>query len=455
MRNYLSRAKSRKMKLSPTQFIFFSFIVLILIGAVLLDLPIATRSHESVGFLTALFTSTSAVCITGLIAVPTNLTWSPFGQWLILAMIQVGGLGFMSIATLLALFIGRKISLRERLTIQESLSEFSLSGMVRTLKAILLATLIIESIGALILSARLIPLYGISGGIYRGIFHSVSAFCNAGFDIFGTAVDPYSSLTTFYDDPVILLTISALIIVGGLGFIVWKDLFTQKRFSFYRLHTKVVLLTTLFLLISGTLLFLFLEYNNPLTLQGMSWPAKILNAFFQSVSSRSAGFNSFPMEDMSELSKLLTVILMFIGAASGSTGGGVKVTTFSVLLFTVIASLRGNDDVNILRNRIPRHIVLKSLTLVTMGFVLVLLTTAIIMFNQHASFINSVFEATSAVGTAGLTTGLTPQLNVVSRLVLIVMMFIGRVGLLTAALALRNREHNLPYRYPEGKITVG
>ncbi len=363
----------------------------------------------------------------------------------------------MSIATLFALFIGRKISLTERLTIQESLNEFSLSGMVRTFKTIIFATFVIEGIGAIILSTRLIPIYGIGNGIFKSIFHSISAFCNAGFDIFGSTDHPYASLTSFYNDPIVVLTLSLLIILGGLGFIVWKDITILKEFSAYRLHTKVVLIATAILLISGTALFLLFEHNNPGTFQAMSWPDKILNAFFQSVTSRSAGYNTFHIADMTDLSKFLTVILMFIGAASGSTGGGVKVTTISVIIFAIIATIKGSDDVNILRRRVPRHIVMKAFALSMLGLVSVSLTTGIIMFNQRINFLDSLFEAVSAFGTVGLSTGLTPDLGIISQLIIIALMFIGRVGLLTAAIALgvRHTNHKEPYRYPEGKITVG
>lgn len=440
---------------SPTQIIVLGFVILISAGTFLLNLPVAARSGKSVGFVDALFTSTSASCITGFVVLDTNSTWSHFGQIVILLLIQVGGLGIMSAATLFTMFLGRHIGIKERLTIQESLNEFSLSGMVRTLKNIVVATIIIEIIGAFILSFRLIPMYGFSDGLAKSIFHSVSAFCNAGFDLFGTEEEHFVSLLSFQKDPLVILTVSFLIIVGGLGFIVWKDIFINKHFRRYILHTKVVLALTAILTLAGMILTFIFEYNN--TLSGLPLPSKLLNAYFHSVSSRTAGFNTFSIADMTEISKFTTIILMFIGAAPGSTGGGIKVTTFSVIIFTVISSIKGSEEVNMFKRGIPVTIIMKSISIIILSLGVVFTTTMILMINNEGSFLNCLYESTSAFGTVGIATGITPNLNTVSKIAIMITMFMGRIGPLSVAIALamRRKKTQQLFKYPEGRITVG
>lgn len=441
---------------SPTQIIVGGFIILILAGAILLTLPISASS-ERASFIDALFTATSAACVTGLIVKDTNTFWSPFGKTVIISLIQIGGLGIMSLSTIFSIILRRKIGVKERLTIQESISETSLSGIVRTIKNIIIATFIIESIGAALLSTQFIPRFGIVHGIIKSYFHSISAFCNAGFDLLSQGGAKFVSLVPYQDNFIILLTISGLIITGGMGFIVWKDIFNNRKLSKLSLHTKVVLLASTVLIISGTVLFLLLEWNNSETLGSMSIRHKILNAFFASVTPRTAGFNSINIAEMSDASNFLTIILMFIGAAPGSTGGGIKVTTFSVILFTLVSSIKGNNDVNIMKRHIPVSIIFKSISIAVISFSIIVITTMILNLNNEGTFLECLYEATSAFGTVGLTAGITPKLETSSKIIVLLTMFLGRVGPLSAAIAFTQKQlkRSELYKYPEGRITVG
>lgn len=455
--NVKNREKTRLPHFSPLHAIAIGFATLIILGAILLFMPISTNSGQSVNFIDALFTATSAVCVTGLVVFDTNVVWSAFGQTVIIILIQVGGLGIMSVATLFSLFLGRRIGLKERLAIQESLNEFSLTGIVRIFKNILIGALAIEITGALILSTKLIPLYGFSKGLGKSVFHSISAFCNAGFDLFGSLGNEFVSLTGFNQDPVILFTISFLIIIGGLGFIVWKDTLSNRNFSNFMLHTKVVLLTTLILITAGTILLYIFEYNNPETLKNLPISSKIINAFFHSVTPRTAGFNSISIGGLTEPSKLLTILLMFIGGASGSTAGGIKVTTFSIIIFATLSYIKGNSDVNLFNRKVPETVIKKSISIITLSVVLIFITTIVLLINKEGTFIQVLFESVSAFGTVGLSTGITPNLNIISKLQIIITMFFGRIGPLSAAIIISTGQgpKNLPYKFPEGKIGVG
>lgn len=457
LKNIWNKGKAKTPHLSPTQTIVLGFALFILLGACLLNLPLVTRSGHSVGFTNALFTSTSAVCVTGLVVVDTNTTFNLFGQIVIIGLIQLGGLGIMFLSTMFSLLIGRRMGLKERLTIQESINLTTLSGVVRILTKILIAALVIEGIGALILSTRLIPLFGVSSGIFKSIFHAVSSFCNAGFDIFGSPGKEYVSLIPFQNDPVIVLTIGFLIIIGGLGFIVWRNVGKVKKPSQYMLHTKLVLIMTTALIVIGTLLILLFEYQNPHTLKLLPWPEKLWNAFFQAVTPRTAGFNSVNIADMTIPSRFLTILLMFIGAAPGSTGGGIKVTTFFVILLVVLSNIKGQEEVSAFSRRIPFSVIQKSLSIFFTSMLIVIVTTMVLLIYQEGPFIDVLYEATSAFGTVGLTAGITPHLHTVSKYQIILTMFLGRVGPLSAAIALSFHHSNKqkPYSYPEGKINVG
>lgn len=446
----------RAVRINQTQAIVIGFAAIILIGGILLNLPAASRDGQSIGFINALFTATSAVCVTGLVVVDTYTHWTGFGQVIILLLIQIGGLGFMTLATLFSLALGRRISFKERLLIAESLNQSGPQGMVKLIKDILLGTLLFEGLGAVILAIRFAGQYGIKEGIYKGIFHSVSAFCNAGFDLMGN-YGQFASLTAYVEDPVVNLTIMSLIIIGGLGFAVWEDVYRTRDFSGLRLHTKLVLAVTAVLLISGFACFLVLEYSNAKTLQPLSPKGKLLAAMFQSVTSRTAGFNTLSLPDMTNASKLITIILMFIGGSPGSTAGGIKTATAAVLLFAVISVLRGCRDVNILKKRLETEVILRSLAILVLGISVVLFTTVVLSIFEKATLTEYLFESVSAFGTVGLSLGITPALTPIGKAALIITMFLGRIGVLTMgmAIAVRMQKTEVKLKYPEAKVLVG
>lgn len=449
------RDKFSLLNMSPTQFIVLGYVLVILIGSILLNLPVASKDGNSVGYVNALFTATSATCVTGLVVVDTYTHWTTFGQLTILFLLQIGGLGFMTMATLFSLMLGRKISFKERLLMAESLNHYSLEGIVRLTKQILLGTLMFEGAGALILSIRFANEYGVAKGIYKGIFHAVSAFCNAGFDLMGES-EKFTSLTAYVDDPIVNLTIMALVIIGGLGFYVWNNIYKAKNVNDLKLHTKLVLLISAVLLAGGFIFFFLLEFNNPDTLKPLSLGDKVLAAMFQSVTTRTAGFNTLPLSDLTNASKFMTIVLMFIGGSPGSTAGGIKTVTAGVLLFAVISVIRRSDDTELFRRRLHYSVVLRALSVVVISIGIVLGTTVILSIFENASFIEIFFEAVSAFGTVGLSLGMTPSLSTVSKLTLIGTMFLGRVGVFTMALALVAKgKKNRKLRYPEGKIMVG
>lgn len=443
------------LRIRPAQIIVIGFGLLILMGGVLLSLPIASQNGRSIGFLNALFTSTSATCVTGLIVVDTYTHWTAFGKCVILFLIQIGGLGFMTLTTLFSFFLRRTITMRERILIAESINYEEMQGIVRLAQHILIGTVIIEGTGAVILSLRLIPEFGVAGGITKGIFHSVSSFCNAGFDLFGER-QAFSSLTHYSGDWIINLTIMSLIILGGLGFVVWEDVVTNRKWSKFRLHTKMVLTTTGLLIFVGALLIFIFEIDNPKTIANGTISQKILGPLFQSVTSRTAGYNTLSLADMTLASLFVMVILMFIGGSPGSTAGGVKTTTVGVIIAAVLSVVRAKEDVNLYGRRIARHVVLKALVIILMGFIVVGVGIMALLAVEDFSFMDVVFEVVSAFGTVGLTTGITPHLTSFSKLVLIFIMYAGRVGVMSIALAIafRNPNGNV-LKYPEGKIMVG
>lgn len=446
----------RAFKIKQTQAIVIGFAVIIIMGSILLNLPISSRNGQSIGYIDALFTATSAVCVTGLVVVDTYTHWTTFGQIIIILLIQIGGLGFMALATLFSLALGRKISFKERLLIAESLNQNSPQGMVKLIKDMLLGTLIFEGLGAVILSIRFAGQFGIKKGIYGGIFHSISAFCNAGFDLMGE-YGQFSSLTSYVEDPVVNITVMSLIIIGGLGFAVWEDIYKTRNLYGLRLHTKLVLLVTAILLVSGFIFFLTMEYSNTKTLQPLSFKGKILASMFQSVSPRTAGFNTISLPDLTNSSKLITIILMFIGGSPGSTAGGIKTATAGVLFFTVASVLRGNNDVNMFRKRLEIEVILKSLAIFVLSLTIVLSTTAILSIFEEATLTEYLFESTSAFGTVGLSLGITPVLGSVSKAALIITMFMGRIGVLTMGMAItmRMQKSEVKLKYPEAKVMVG
>ena len=442
----------RKINFTPVRILSIGFAIVIFTGAVLLTLPLAATSGKSTPFVDCIFTSTSAVCVTGLVTVDTGTHWTYFGKTVIISLIQIGGLGFMSFATLIALLLGKKITLRERLIMQEAMNAFDLQGLVKMAKYILIFTFSVEAIGALFLATQFIPEYGIRKGIYYSIFHSISAFCNAGFDLIGD----FKSLTPYYDNTVIIVTIGSLIAVGGLGFAVWTEIYNNKGVKRLSLHSKVAITMTLGLIISGTILMFLLEYNNPGTMKNMDLKGKLLSAWFAAVTPRTAGYNSISTSDMTMAGRFLTVILMFIGGSPGSTAGGVKTTTIGIVLFSIICIIKGKDDTEIFKKRLPKDLVQRALVVSMLGFGLVILVTMILSITEAgASFEYLLYEATSAFATVGLTLGLTPNLSFLGKVVIIFTMYLGRVGTLTVVLSLtKNKKANL-IRYPEDKILVG
>ncbi|MBU5440245.1 TrkH family potassium uptake protein [Tissierella sp. MSJ-40] len=439
----------KKLELNPPRVLALGFGSLILIGAFLLNLPIAAKNGESIGFINALFTSASSVCVTGLVVVNTAQYWSLFGQIVIICLIQMGGLGFMTMATIVALILGKKITLKERLIIKEQLNQETMSGLVKLTKYVILSTFAIEGIGVLLLSTRFIPIYGLKKGIWFSVFHAISAFCNAGFDILG------NSITPFVGDFIINMTIGMLIIVGGLGFYVYIDISKNKRLRKLHLHSKLVLSITTVLLVAGTLIILVIEYNNPSTLGNLTIGEKMLASFFQSVISRTAGFNSVDIGGLYDTTAFVMIILMFIGGSPGSTAGGIKTTTFGTIVLTTIGVIKGNKDVVAYKKRISNDIINRSLAIATIGITLIIIVSIVLTITEKATFLDVLFETTSAFGTVGLTRGITPNLTNIGKIIITLTMYAGRVGPLTMVFAFAQKQKVSQYRFSEGNIMVG
>ncbi len=438
--------------LSQIQLIAMGFFIIIVTGTLLLMLPCA--SQEGTGALDALFTATSATCVTGLVAADTCRHWTLFGQLVILALIQTGGLGFMTIGVFFSICIRRKISLRERELLQESINTLQLAGVVRLTKLIVKGTLLLEGVGAFLLALRFVPQFGFVKGCYYGIFHSVSAFCNGGFDLMGEK-EAYASLTAYAADPLVNLVIMGLIIAGGIGFIVWQDVYSHGlHIRKYMLHTKIVLLMSAGLVFGGG--FLFWLFERHALFAGHSPGTQILEALFSSVTARTAGFNTVDTGALSHGSKLLTMILMFIGGSPGSTAGGIKTTTVVVLIMYTWNSLCSKNGCSVFERRIPDEIIKKS-SMVLMLNLLMSLTAGIIIcgIQPELSMDSVMFEICSAMGTVGMTCGITRDLSAVSKCVIIFLMYCGRIGSMTFALSFMQKKKRDPVQYPLGRITVG
>ena len=435
------------------QIIALGYFLIVFIGTVLLMLPLSTASGKSPTLLTALFTSVSASCVTGLVAQNTATYWSLFGQIVILVLIQLGGLGYMTIATFFYRLVIRKKGLREKVMMAETINTTRLNNFSSLIKKIILGTFLFEGIGAALLSISFIKHFGVAKGIYFAIFHSISAFCNAGFDLLGENT-PFVSLLDFSGDYIVILTISALIIIGSLGFLVWDDI-TIKRFSFKKLnlHSKIVLSVSAVLILAGAVLFFVFEYNN--LLKDMPLAQKILNAFFASVTPRTAGFNSIDMAGLSPSSVLLTIFLMFIGGSSGSTAGGVKTTSVFVIIAFAFSTIRGNDEVAVFGKTIKTEFLKKAILIITINLALIICATLIICGVDNIPLSDAVLETVSAMSTVGLTAGITTSLSAVSKIALIFLMFCGRVGSVSFASALLEKRVNPPITYPAEAITVG
>ena len=439
--------------LSPTRVIVASFCAVILFGTLLLMLPVSNRDGQMLDMLDAMFTATSATCVTGLVVFDTYTQFSTFGQVVILLLIQVGGLGLVTLTTFFNIAVGRRLGFKSLRLAIESINLSDASQARALLQFVMKVAFVFEAIGAALLALVFVPQFG-ADGIFISVFISISSFCNAGFDMPGGSVIPYQS------NPYVLAVISLLIISGGLGFLVWQDLSAYHRTHHLRTHTKLVLWITGWLLLLGTAGILFMEYNNPLTLGPMNLFDKITNAAFQSVSARTAGYNSIPLGDMTNFTKIFMSLLMFIGAAPGGTGGGIKVTTLSVVLLAVASVVRGRDEAMIFGRRIDHKTVYKSLTILMLSLFAVIAASMTLFYNTGPELneVNSVFEAVSAFGTVGLSVGVTPLMNPFARVVTMLTMFIGRVGPVSLAISLSARKDSAAARravQPQAHINVG
>ena len=444
--------KKHRLRLSPVRLIALGFFLVIFVGAGLLCLPVAYKG-EAPGFLNALFTSTSATCVTGLVVRDTYTGWTLFGQLVILFLIQLGGLGFMTVFTLISSALGRRMGLYDRKVLMQSAGNISLGGVGSLISRIIPFTFVFEGVGALLLAIRFVPEFGWGRGLYFSVFHAISAFCNAGFDLMGVR-SPFSSLTAFVDDPIVTLTISALIIIGGLGFLVWRDLAANRfRWSKCQMHTKLVLTTTGTLVLGGWLLFLGLERNA--SLEGLSIGEKLLASFFEAVTPRTAGFNTTDLNAMSESGNLLTNVLMLIGGSPGSTAGGIKTTTIAVLVLSVLASSKGYTRVNAFRYSIARDMLRQASSIVFIYLGMSLAATMALCVFDPITLKQAMFEVNSAIATVGLSLGITPALSAASRIVLIILMYAGRIGGLSFVLLFSERRSEPPIDRPVGKLLIG
>jgi trk system potassium uptake protein TrkH len=445
--------KSQRIFFTHARKIALGFFLIIIVGTLLLMLPISSRSGEWTSLVNALFTATSATCVTGLVVFDTYQYWSIFGQLIIIVLIQIGGLGFITFGVGFSMFLKRKIGLARRNLIQESVSALKLAGVVKLVKKIIIGTAIFEGIGAVLLAIRFVPKMGLLVGIYNAVFHSISAFCNAGFDLMGR-YEQYSSLTVYSSDIVINITIMLLIIIGGLGFIVWDDIWHNRlNFKKYSLHSKIVLISTTVLVFGSAILFGIFENNN--LMQNMNPLEKVLASLFASVTARTAGFNTIDLGAMTQSSKLLTDVLMFIGGSPGSTAGGVKTTSIVVMIFYIGANLRGIQGVNILGRRISEEDVKKASVVIGINLGMAVIALIAITASQNVNMDDLLLEVFSAIATVGLSTGVTRQLTVSSKLVIIFLMYCGRIGSTTFATSFIGNKRRAPIQYPEERINVG
>ncbi len=454
----------KKIEIQPAQILVLGFLGFIILGGLLLNLPIASKDGQSVGIVNALFTATSAVCVTGLVVANTMAQWTLFGKVVILILIQIGGLGVMTMATMFFLLLGKKIGLKERLVIQEALNQNKISGVVRLTRKIILGTLILEGVGAFILMLRFLPEYGFWEALGLGIFHSVSAFCNAGFDILS-----FNSLSPYVHDWPVNLTISMLVIFGGLGFTVWYDLIDTTReairrkryrgfwFRHLALHSKLVLVLTTTLLAAGFILFFLLEMSNPETMGSFTGGQKVLASFFQSMTTRTAGFNTIPLDQMTDGSKFITIILMFIGGSPAGTAGGIKTVTLGVLIFSVMSTIRSREETEVFNRRIPSDIIKRSLAIIMMSLAVIISVTIVLTITENQPFLDVAFEAVSAFATVGLSLGITGELSIIGKIVIAITMFIGRLGPMTfaVAMAIRYNRKKTSVRKPSERVMVG
>ncbi|MBO4873381.1 MAG: Trk family potassium uptake protein [Lachnospiraceae bacterium] len=439
-----------KKRLTHVQVIILGYLIMVLLGTVLLALPVSSADGKSAGLLNSFFTAVSSSCVTGLIRLPTGSSWSLFGQLVLLLLIQIGGLGFMTIATVFFLVINKQMRLSARETMVESLNLTRIDGIARFSGKIVAGTLLFEGSGALLLAIRFIPRFGLWRGLWFSLFHAVSAFCNAGFDLFSGA-EAAPSLMLFHDDWLVCLVIIFLIVVGGLGFLVWDDIrrhhFHWKKYS---LHTKIVLVSSAVLLLGSALLFLLFDFSSDKPIG-----TQLLEALFASATARTAGFNTTDTAALSDASKLLTILLMLIGGSPGSTAGGIKTTTIAVLVLSVLAAFRAEKKAAVFGRSIPQETVLKSLSIFFTNLGVSLFAALIICAAEHLAALDVLFETFSAIGTVGMSVGITASLRPFSACLIALLMFMGRVGSVSFSVALLEKRQKLPVSYPEEEITVG
>jgi len=454
LKEFGKRRKKRR-AYSISRIMAFTFLGIILFGTLLLCLPFSSRNGHSAGLIKSLFTATSATCVTGLVLADTWTQWSNIGQAVILLMIEVGGLGFMSAASLAYFSLRRKIPIQQQLVIAEAIGASNMSDVVDHQRRLLIRAFTVEGIGALILTIRFLFDFPFPQALKLGVFHAISAFCNAGFDILGF-LQPGGSLVTYQSDPVICLTLCALIILGGLGFLVWDEVLRERSTKKWNVYTKLVLITSGALLLGGTIMFCILEWNNPGTLGNLTVPQKIMNAFFQSTTLRTAGFASFDQAQLTSAGKAISIFLMLIGGSSGSTAGGLKTVTFVVLLMFLWNRMRGRYTVSVFHRTISNDHVLNAIMIFMLMVLLAFSGAAFISTTSPITFEDSLFETVSALGTVGLTADVTPKLRLPAQLMIILFMYFGRVGLLTLSFGfLKNKPAGEKYRYANTDLLIG
>lgn len=452
--NNLFKRRRRK-PVSINRLIAFGFFAIILFGTILLLMPFSSRDGNSCGLIKALFTATSSTCVTGLTLADTWAQWNGFGQFVILVLIQLGGLGFMSVASIVIFTFKKKASMREQLVMAQSINVESIADIRRIQKRVLLCGLTAEGLGAIVLTLRFWPEFGFFRAIKLGIFHSVSAFCNAGFDIMGFKA-PDSSMCLYGTDPVVCITLALLIIAGGIGFLVWDEVIRIRSPKKWSIYTKLVLISTAVLLISGTLLFLITERNNPNTLSGMSISEKLITAFFQSTTTRTAGFAGIDQGALTDAGKAVTIFFMLIGGSSGSTAGGIKTVTFTVLILFLWSRARGRKTVSLFHRTVKYDDVLNALTVCGIMIFLSFIGGTLICATSSASFTDGLYESVSALATVGLSTGITRIMSLPAKLLMIVYMYFGRVGVLTISLGfLKIKENKEQFRYAQSNLLIG
>lgn len=442
--------------LSSTQMILMSFLAIILLGSILLSLPVSSATGTPISYVDALFTATSATCVTGLVTLPTVTTWSIFGQVVILVLIQIGGLGVITIASGIMLLLGRRLGIDNRILIQDSFNLNSLSGIVKFIKKVIIGAFVIEGIGALLYMTVFIPDFGIKG-IWVSVFNSVSAFCNAGLDIISE-----NSLCDYTLNPIINLTTSLLIIFGGIGFVVWWDVARiikdkkRRHFRFLTLHSKIALSVTVFLIVAGAVLFLMFEYNNPMTMQNYSLIEKIETSFFQSVTTRTAGFSTIPQENFTNSSAIVSVFLMFIGGSPVGTAGGIKTVTFLVLFVTAISVIKNKRTVDVFNRQLSQKTIKKAIAVFATSFAVMAVSTILLSAVSNADFLDVIYETVSATATVGLTRNFTATLNTLGKIIIIATMYFGRVGPISIAVAfnIKKSSENI-IANPVEEISVG